>query len=48
MALCPIALVVGCKSCPLVTVCPGKSIIGDYKVDQPNEKKDEEKRKKPK
>ena len=30
MTLCPIALVVGCKKCPAVTVCPLKSVIGDY------------------
>ena len=31
MTLCPIALVAGCKKCPAFTVCPLKSIIGDYK-----------------
>jgi hypothetical protein len=31
MTLCPIALVVGCKKCPAFTVCPLKSVIGDYK-----------------
>lgn len=31
MTLCPIAIVVGCKKCPAFTVCPLKSIIGDYK-----------------
>ena len=31
MTLCPIALAVGCKKCPLFAVCPLKSIIGDYK-----------------
>jgi len=30
MTLCPIALVVGCKKCPAFTVCPLKSVIGDY------------------
>ncbi len=30
MTLCPIALAAGCKKCPAVTVCPLKSIIGDY------------------
>jgi hypothetical protein len=29
--LCPVALAVGCKKCPLFDVCPVKSIIGDYK-----------------
>jgi hypothetical protein len=31
MTLCPIALAAGCKKCPAFTVCPLKSIIGDYK-----------------
>ncbi len=30
MTLCPIALVVGCKKCPAFSVCPLKSVIGDY------------------
>ena len=29
--LCPVALAVGCKKCPIFNVCPVKSIIGDYK-----------------
>ncbi len=31
MTLCPIALAVGCKKCPLVKICPAKEIIGNYK-----------------
>ena len=31
MTLCPIALAVGCRKCPLFQICPVKSIIGDYK-----------------
>jgi len=31
MTLCPVALAVGCKKCPLFAVCPLKSVIGDYK-----------------
>ena len=31
MTLCPIAIAVGCKKCPLFAVCPVKGIIGDYK-----------------
>lgn len=31
MTLCPIAIAVGCKKCPLFPVCPVKGIIGDYK-----------------
>jgi len=29
MTLCPIALAVGCKKCPVFAICPAKSIIGD-------------------
>lgn len=31
MTLCPVALAVGCRKCPLFAVCPVKSIIGDYR-----------------
>jgi len=31
MVICPIALAVGCKKCPAFSVCPVKSVIGDYK-----------------
>jgi hypothetical protein len=31
MTLCPIALAVGCQKCLAFTVCPLKSVIGDYK-----------------
>jgi hypothetical protein len=31
MTLCPIALAVGCRKCLAFTVCPLKSVIGDYK-----------------
>jgi hypothetical protein len=30
MTLCPIALAAGCKKCPAFSVCPLKSVIGDY------------------
>ena len=30
MTLCPIAIAVGCKKCPIFAVCPVKGIIGDY------------------
>lgn len=29
--LCPIALAVGCKKCPVFEVCPAKGVLGDYK-----------------
>lgn len=38
MTLCPIALAVGCKKCPIFAVCPVKSVIGDYKPAAENEK----------
>jgi hypothetical protein len=31
MTLCPIAIAVGCKKCPIFPVCPVKGIIGDYR-----------------
>jgi len=31
MVLCPVALAVGCRKCPIFSVCPVKSVIGDYK-----------------
>ena len=33
MVICPIALAVGCRRCPAFSVCPVKSVIGDYKPD---------------
>jgi len=38
MVLCPVALAVGCKKCPVFAICPVKSIIGDYK---PEDDKDD-------
>jgi hypothetical protein len=35
MTVCPIALAVGCKKCPIFAVCPVKGVIGDYKKDEP-------------
>lgn len=31
MTLCPVAIAVGCKKCPVFSVCPVKGVIGDYK-----------------
>jgi hypothetical protein len=31
MTLCPIALAVGCQKCFAFSVCPVKTIIGDYR-----------------
>jgi hypothetical protein len=30
MTICPVALIVGCKKCPLFKVCPAKGSIGNY------------------
>jgi hypothetical protein len=38
MTLCPIAIAVTCKKCPIFGICPAKGIIGDYKPDAPVEK----------
>ena len=34
MVLCPVALAVGCAKCPVFSICPAKSLIGDYKPDE--------------
>ena len=31
MTLCPVAIAVGCKKCPVFSVCPLKGVIGDYR-----------------
>jgi hypothetical protein len=31
MTLCPIAVAVGCRKCPIFAVCPVKGVIGDYR-----------------
>jgi hypothetical protein len=33
MTLCPVALAVGCRKCPIFAVCPLKGVIGDQKPD---------------
>jgi hypothetical protein len=33
MVLCPVALAVGCRKCPILAICPVKGIIGDYRQD---------------
>jgi hypothetical protein len=35
MTLCPVALAIGCKKCPIVRMCPVKTVIGDYKPEKP-------------
>jgi hypothetical protein len=34
MTLCPIALAIGCKKCPIFASCPLKSVIGDQKKEE--------------
>lgn len=34
MTLCPVALAVGCKKCPVFRICPAKSTLGDYRPDE--------------
>ncbi|MGB8434719.1 MAG: hypothetical protein WCE38_10700 [Burkholderiales bacterium] len=34
MTLCPIAIAVGCRKCPIFGVCPVKGVIGDYWKEQ--------------
>jgi hypothetical protein len=31
MVICPVAIAVGCRKCPIFKVCPVKGVIGDYK-----------------
>jgi hypothetical protein len=39
MTLCPVALAVGCKKCPALSVCPLKGVIGDFKETKQTETK---------
>ena len=45
MTICPVAIAVGCRRCPIFKVCPAKGVIGDYKKE---EDKKEEQSKQPK
>ena len=46
MTLCPIALIIGCRKCPLFALCPLKGVIGDSayreheKTQAPKDEKD--------
>jgi hypothetical protein len=31
MTLCPVAIAVGCRKCPVFKVCPAKSTLGDFR-----------------
>lgn len=39
MTICPVALAVGCAKCPVLKVCPLKTVIGDHKEPPPPTKK---------
>ena len=32
MVICPVAIAVGCKKCPVFKVCPLTTVIGDQKA----------------
>jgi len=44
VTLCPIAIAVGCKKCPIFAVCPVKGIIGDYKPEAGEKEKEQVRR----
>jgi hypothetical protein len=35
MTVCPVAIAVGCKKCPIFKVCPLTTVIGDQKKEEP-------------
>jgi len=42
MTLCPVAIAVGCRKCPVFKVCPAKSTLGDFSPeDKPPARKPE-------
>jgi hypothetical protein len=42
MTLCPVAIAVGCKKCPVFKICLVKGQIGDYQPEKkPAPEKDE-------
>jgi len=42
MTVCPVALAVGCKKCPVFSVCPLKGTLGDYVPDKEPETKNKQ------
>jgi hypothetical protein len=45
MTLCPVAIAVGCKKCPVFKVCPAKTTLGDYRpADESRSQKPEQKK----
>jgi hypothetical protein len=45
MTLCPIAIALSCRKCPVFRICPLKGVIGDYVKEEPAKKKKAEKTK---
>ncbi len=43
MTVCPIAIMAGCKKCPAVSMCPLKSVLGDYVEGDSGEQKPQSK-----
>ena len=43
MTLCPVALLASCKSCPIFSICPVKSVIGDYNPKEAGTKQEKDK-----
>ena len=41
MVICPVAIAVGCKKCPVFKVCPMTTIIGDQKAPESPKKSDD-------
>jgi hypothetical protein len=42
MTLCPVAITVGCKKCPVFSICFVKGLVGDQAPDKkPTPEKDE-------
>ena len=33
MVICPVAIAVGCKKCPIFKICPATRVIGDQKAE---------------
>jgi hypothetical protein len=46
MTLCPIAIAVGCSRCAIVSVCPVKTVIGDFAKTRPAKPADAKTKKK--
>jgi hypothetical protein len=40
MTICPVAIAVGCKKCPVFSICLVKGKLGDYSPDEKSQLKD--------